>query len=245
MTTLVVGASGATGKHLVNQLLISEQKVKIIVRSVEALPDNWKTNNQLSIIQASILDIDEDEMAYHLKDCDAVASCLGHNLNFKGLYGKPRRLVTDAVQLLCNAIKKNEPEKAVKFVLMNTSANRNRDLNEAFTMAEKMVIGIVRLLIPPHSDNEQAAEYLRSKIGQNDPLVQWVAVRPDALVNDDCVSEYTSHPSPVRSAVFNAGKISRINVGHFMAKLITDSKIWNQWIGQMPILYNKAGTKIS
>ena len=32
MTTLVVGANGATGKHLVEQLVKQDQKVKVIVR---------------------------------------------------------------------------------------------------------------------------------------------------------------------------------------------------------------------
>jgi len=39
-------------------------------------------------------------MAQHVAGCDAVASCLGHNLTFKRLFGKPRRLVTDAVRRL-------------------------------------------------------------------------------------------------------------------------------------------------
>jgi uncharacterized protein YbjT (DUF2867 family) len=38
MAALVVGATGATGKHLVEQLLNFEQKVKVIVRSPEKLP---------------------------------------------------------------------------------------------------------------------------------------------------------------------------------------------------------------
>ena len=99
-TTLVVGASGATGKELVEQLLNTKQKVKVIVRSAENLPESWKHNDQLSIIQASVLDIHEGEMAKHIHDCDAVASCLGHTLSLKGIYGKPQKLVTDTVNLL-------------------------------------------------------------------------------------------------------------------------------------------------
>jgi hypothetical protein len=33
-----------------------------------------------------------------------------------------------------------------------------------------------------------------------------------------------------------------INVGHFMAELITDDELWNQWNGQMPVIYNKEST---
>jgi len=166
MTTLVVGASGATGKQLVEQLLNTKQKVKVIVRSTEKLPESWKNNDQLSIIQASILDISEDEIAEYVRDCDAVTSCLGHNMSWNGIYGKPRKLVTDAVILLCNAIKKNAPDKPIKFLLMNTTGNSNRDLNETISIGQKIVIGLLRLLLPPHVDNEQAADYLRTKIGQ-------------------------------------------------------------------------------
>lgn len=240
MTTLVVGASGATGKHLVAQLLNFKQKVKVIVRSPEKLPESWKTNDQLSIIQASVSDITIDEMAEYIQGCDAVASCLGHNVNFKGLYGKPRKLVTDAVSLLCNAIKKNAPEMPVKFVLMNTTGNRNRDLNEPISIGQRFVIALLRLLLPPHVDNEKAADYLRTKVGQKNNFIEWVAVRPDALVNEDKVTEYEVYPSPTRSAIFDAGTVSRINVGHFMAELITENDLWNRWKGQMPVIYKTA-----
>ena len=39
MTILVVGASGATGSKLAEQLLMLNHRVKIIVRSPEKLPD--------------------------------------------------------------------------------------------------------------------------------------------------------------------------------------------------------------
>jgi hypothetical protein len=65
------------------------------------------------------------------------------------------------------------------------------------------------------------------------------AVRPDTLINEDEVTEYEVHPSPTRSAIFDAGKTSRINVGHFMAELITDDELWNRWKGQMPVIYIK------
>lgn len=199
----------------------------------------------MSIIQSAVLGISEEKMAEHVKDCDAVASCLGHNINWKGIWGEPRKLVTDTVSLLCNAIKNNEPKKPIKLVLMNTAGNRNRDLNEPISTGQRLVIGILRLLLPPHVDNEKAADYLRTTIGQNDHYIEWVAVRPDDLVNETTVTEYEVYSSPTRSAIFNAGKTSRINVGHFMAKLITDNNIWNKWKGQMPVIYNLADQKHS
>lgn len=240
MTTLVVGASGATGQHLVSQLLEQGQQVRAVVRSAEKLPESLRNDSRLTIIVASILNLTDAEMAEHVADCDAVASCLGHNLTFKGIYGKPRRLVTDATRGLCAAIKKNKPEKPVKYVLMNTSGNRNRDLNEPISFGQKFVIALIRLLLPPHVDNEKAADFLRKEIGQDNPMIEWTAVRPDGLIDESNVTEYEVHPSPIRSAIFNAGKVSRINVGHFMANLISDNHLWQKWKGQMPVIYSKS-----
>lgn len=239
MTTLVIGASGATGRLLVEQRLKRRQQVRIIVRSTDNQPDNVTAHKNLSVIQASILDLSDAEMSQHVSGCDALASCLGHKLSFKGIFGRPRRLVTDATQRLCRAVKENRPEKPVRFVLMNTTGNSNRDLREQISFSQKCVIWLLRILLPPHVDNEKAADFLRTEIGQNDGAIEWVAVRPDGLSDESEVTEYAVHPSPIRSAIFDAGLTSRMNVGHFMAELITDDDIWNAWKGKMPVIYNK------
>lgn len=244
MTVLVAGASGATGKNLVEQLLTKQYNVKVIVRSPEKLPESWKKNSNLKIIAASILELSNQEFIEYTKGCDAVISCLGHNLTFKGIYGQPRKLVTEATSRLCNAIKFHNPKKPVKFILMNTTGNRNRDLKEPISFAQKMVIVLLRLIIPPHVDNEKAADYLRTQIGQNNKSIQWVAVRPDSLINDAHVTDYEIYPSPTRSAIFDSGKTSRINVGHFMVDLISDIDLWNTWKGQMPVIYNTSNKAI-
>ncbi len=242
MTILVVGASGATGRLLVEQLLNRGQSVKAIVRSPDKLPEVLKNHDHLSVTRASVLDLSDAEMAQHVNGCTAVASCLGHNLNWNGIYGHPRRLVTHATRRLCNAIKANKAEKPTKFVLMNTAGNSNRDLLEPISFGQRCVIGLLRLLLPPHVDNEKAADYLRTDVGQDDKVIKWAAVRPDTLINEVNVTEYEVHPSPTRSAIFNAGSTSRINVAHFMADLITDDDTWNRWKGRMPVIYNKASS---
>ena len=242
MTTLIVGASGATGIRLVEELFNREQNVKVIVRSPEKLPDSIKNNGRLTVITASVLELSDEDLEQYVSGCHTVTSCLGHNLTFMGLFGKPRRLVTEATQRLCRAIKANEPDKSIKYVLMNTVANRNRDLNEPRSFPQRFVIALLRLLLPPHSDNEQAAEYLRTVIGQEDKTIEWTAVRPSGLIDEEKVSEIEVYPSPIRS-ILKDGQVSRINVGYFMADLITDDKTWNKWKGQMPVIYNKASLK--
>jgi nucleoside-diphosphate-sugar epimerase len=240
MTTLLVGATGATGRLLLTQLLDRGTNVKVIVRSPEKLSEEIRNHGNLTVIQARVLDLDDEVIAQHVKGCDAVASCLGHNISFRGMYGHPRRLVTEATRRLCAAIKANNPDQPVKFVLMNTAGNSNRDLSEPISFAQKGIILLLRLLLPPHVDNEKAADYLRVEVGQNDPVIEWAVVRPDNLIDDGEVTEYEVHASPIRSAIFNPGTTSRINVADFMADLITNHDTWAQWAGQMPVIYNKA-----
>jgi len=241
MTTLVVGASGATGRLLVEQLLAQGEKVKIIVRSIEALPDVIKQNNQLMITESNLLNMTDAELKGHVKGCRAVVSCLGHNLNFKGMFGHPRRLVTGAVQRLCHAIEATSPNSTntpVKFILMNTTGNQNMQAGEKVSTAQSIVVGLIRLLLPPHADNEEAAGYLQSRFGFHHKMIEWVAVRPDSLIDEDNVTEYEAHESPIRSAIFDSGKTSRINVAHFMSQLVIDNGTWHKWKTQMPVIYN-------
>jgi len=192
------------------------------------------------VTQASILDLSDAEMAQHVNRCTAVASCLGHIITLKGIFGPPRRLVTDATRRLCEAVAANGADGPTRFVLMNTAGNRNRDLDEPVSFGQKCVMGMLRLLLPPQADNEKAADYLRTSIGRGNGAIEWVAVRPDTLTNADSVTPYDVYPSPMRSALFNPGATSRINVAYFMAELMTNDETWHRWKGQMPVIYNKA-----
>ena len=239
MTVLILGASGATGRLLVADLLNREHKVKAIVRTTESLPDDIRRHPLLTVVHASIVDLSDKEIRQHVAGCAAVASCLGHNLSFSGMFGAPRKLITDATRRVCEAVMVSQPEQPVKFVLMNTAGNSNRDLGEPVSFSQRCIIGLIRLLLPPHTDNEQAADYLRIGIGPSDRAIEWCVVRPDTLINEADVSEYEVHPSPTRSAIFNAGQTSRVNVAHFIAELITDDDTWRNWKGRMPVIYNR------
>lgn len=237
--TLVVGASGATGKLLVADLLEREADVTAIVRASSSLKTNFGTHPNYREVCASISGMSDNELALILEGCDAVLSCLGHNLNFRGMFGEPRRLVTDTVEKISRVIESLQPDKKVKLILMNTTGNSNRDIPEKPPLSQTMVISILRLLLPPHVDNEQAADFLRTRIGQSHSSIEWAAVRPDALTDEAEVSDYEIHQSPTRNAIFDAGACSRINVANFMANLATDRALWDKWKGKMPVIYNK------
>jgi nucleoside-diphosphate-sugar epimerase len=238
MTTLVVGASGATGRLLVEQLLNQGEKVRVIVRSTDRLPELIKNNKRVSVTEANLLDMTDSQLLEQVQGCRAVASCLGHNLTFKGMFGHPRRLVTDGVKRLCHAIEKTQSDSPIKFILMNTTGNQNKQAGEKVSTAQSIIIGLIRTLLPAHVDNEQAAAYLQSNFELDHKTVEWAAVRPDSLLNEESVSQFNIYPSPIRSAIFDSGKTSRINVAHFMSQLILNDDTWKKWKLQMPVIYN-------
>lgn len=239
MRILVLGATGATGILLVKKLLQHGHIVKAIVRSVGKIPQDFREQDKLILHQGTAFEMNQEALVDFIKDCDAVASCLGHNISFKGMYGHPRKLVSDSIRKICEAINSVQVMQPIKLVLMNTAGNQNRDLSEPISFGQRIVVGLIRMLVPPHVDNEQASDYLRTKVGKDNSKIEWVVVRPDTLINDDAPSEYDIFASPTRSAIFNAGKTSRVNVGHFMAELMINSEVWNQWKGQMPVIYNQ------
>ena len=134
------------------------------MRDAAKLPNELRDNERLSIIEASLLELSDVALARTVEGCRAVTSCLGHNMSWKGIYGQPRRLVTDAVCRLCKAVKANQPATLTRFVLMNTAGNSNRDIREPISFSQQLVIRLLRLLLPPHADNEQAADYLRTEL---------------------------------------------------------------------------------
>jgi len=237
---LVVGASGATGKLLVTDLLNRDIEVTAIVRASSSLKSTFKSHPNYHEVSASIIEMPDNALSPLLKDCEVVLSCLGHNLDFRGIFGEPRRLVTNTIEKVSRVIESLKPDKKVKVILMNTTGNSNRDIPEKPPLSQRFVISILRLLLPPHVDNEQAADFLRTCVGQCHLFIEWVAVRPDGLTDEAEVSGYEIHQSPTRNAIFDAGSSSRINVANFMANLATDSELWDVWRGKMPVIYNDA-----
>lgn len=237
---LVLGASGATGRSLVQMLLKKGIEVIAIVRNANSLISIDSSQPGFQIVEAEISEISESDLAQYLAECEVVLSCLGHNLTFKGMFGNPRRLVTDAIKKVVKTIESINSDKKFKIILMNTTGNSNSDIPEKPPYSQRFIIALLRLLLPPHVDNEKAADFLRIQIGQKNNSIEWVAVRPDGLINEDQVSKYDIHISPVRNVIFDAGKTSRINVADFMSDLVVMPELWNEWKGKMPVIYNHA-----
>ena len=220
-----------------NQLLEKGHQVRAFARNNTKFSTEIIKHKKFDVIGTSVLDMSEEELEIHTTECDAIVSTLGHNVNFKGMFGNPRQLVTDSIKKLCK-VSENTKNKPVKIILMNTVGCKNEDLKEKKPFVENSVLFLLSSLLPPVSDNEKAANYLRVSVGQNNRNIEWVTVRPDSLINEEEISPYTTHSSPIHT-LFKPGKTSRINVAHFISELISNEKIWIEWKGKMPVFYYK------
>ena len=235
---LVLGASGATGSLLVQQLLQRGVGVVAIARPGSVFNQSMVDESGYVEVRANVAELSDADWVAHLEGCDAVLCCLGHNLTFRGMFGQPRSLVADAIENVARALAARDADQKAKIVLMNSSGVSNRDIPEKPQLSQRLVVALLRVLLPPHADNEAAADFLRTSIGQTHGNIEWAAVRPDSLTDDDIVTEYDLEPSPIRNAIFDAGATSRINVANFMCRLLTEPELWRTWKGQMPVIYN-------
>ncbi len=183
MTILVVGATGKTGRLVVEQLLAKNHQVRVVARSSHRLSAEVLENPNTTVIEASVLDLTDQEMAEQVKGCDAVVSCLGHVPDFKGMFGEPKKLCTDATRRLCDAIEKNGVPALTKSVLMNTVGVQNPDLAEKRTWFERGLLALLRHTLPPHRDNETAAIHLHRNVTKENQHIEWCSVRPDRLID--------------------------------------------------------------
>jgi uncharacterized protein YbjT (DUF2867 family) len=242
-TVLLVGGTGRTGGRVLQQFLDRGVRVRAVVRSAGRLPPRIAANPDLTVIEASLLSLRDEELQQHVRGCDAIVSCLGHVLSFKGVFGPPRDLVTSATRRLCRGVEALRPAAPVKYVLMSSvSVNRPDRLDTRRGTFERAFLRMLCAVLPPARDNQRAADFLLEEVGAGGAFVEWVVVRPDALLEGE-VSEYALHEGLVNS-VFAPGKTNMANVAHFMCELVTSASAWASWRGKLPVVTNAGATAV-
>jgi uncharacterized protein YbjT (DUF2867 family) len=238
-TVLLLGGTGRTGRRVLEQLLGRGVSIRAIVRSASRLPEGAAGNPRLAVIVADLLSLGDDELRRHVAGCDAVVSCLGHTITLKGIFGSPRNLVEQAIVRVCGAVRALRPAEPIRLILMSSvSVNRPGRFDARRGRLESAVMWLLRGLLPPARDNQRAADFLRDRIGERDPFIQWVAVRPDTLVAGN-VCEYAVHHGLV-SGLFAPAETAMANVAHFICVLVTDAAAWRDWMCGMPVIVNAA-----
>lgn len=216
--------------------------VRVIVRSAERLPAGAAEHPDLVVVEADLLSLDDEALRLHLRGCDAVISCLGHVLSFKGILFPPHDLCTRATMRLCRGIEALQPVKPVKVILMSSvSVTHPGGFDRRRGLLERTIMWMLRGVLPPARDNQRAAGFLHDGIGTGNPFLEWAVVRPDTLREGD-VSEYTLHEGLVSSLV-TPDDTNMQNVAHFMCELLANTKAWDDWKGKLPVIVNASASR--
>lgn len=134
------------------------------------------------------------------------------------------------------------PAAPVRLVLMSSvSVSRPARADTRRGVGERAFTRVVRALLPPARDNQRAADLLSLELGADAPVIEWVVVRPDSLVDGE-VSTYRIHDGIVSSLV-RPDRTRFANVAHFMAELVTDASGWRRWWGRMPVIVDDPATE--
>lgn len=254
---LVVGSTGATGNHVVRMLLErGDTEVVAVARSKEKLmglvnPGN--TNDEkmknLDVKETTIASMALEELRGLVKECSAVVSCLGHNLDWKGIY-HDGYFVKETAEKITSVM----PQQDCRFVMMGSDGVAHPDgkSDPKRSRLTRALLWLLRMLVPPVADQEMAALHLYQHTLQNpSSSCDWTVVRPGDLFNRDDADIYPvdtsnkqhgyeifDHP---QGSLFGDNSAARSDVAEFMVDLVTmEEKAYQETYNhKMPVIYSK------
>lgn len=245
-TTLVLGATGDTGRYVVFQLLEQNCRVLAIVRSKErmiaALNDIYFSIDKskrlsveqpdplLTMVEASVADLTPQQVQEYCNSVDHVICCLGH----KGVYSHPRRLVSDTVECFSQALARTTGNTR-KFIIM-TSDGVPHPNDDPYGFWTRWIMSLIRRCVPPHADNEAVGAYLYNLVGAGN--MAWIMVRPPFLKNGP-VSKYVLHDKPM-DVLFGNHSVTRANVAKFMVDLVLNEDLFQHYKFRMPVVMDES-----
>jgi uncharacterized protein YbjT (DUF2867 family) len=194
---LIVGASGGTGRRLVEQALERGYSVTALVRQPSRLVIQ---HAQLSVVKGDVLD--ERSIDTAVRGHDAVVSALGH----KRYFG-PTRILSDGTRNILRAMERHEVPRFVCETSLGIGESAGR-------MGLVYTLFVVPVILP---------FYFWDKTRQERAIAasstEWVIVRPGALT-DGAKRGIRAEGASVGSFLRTV-KISRADVAAFMLDQLT------------------------
>jgi len=210
MNLLIVGATGGTGRALVEQALNQGHTVTAFVRS----PERMKISHErLSITRGNVLDPESVDSAVRGKD--AVLSALGHKRWFI-----KTSILSKGTQNIIAAMEKHGVKRFICETALGIGDKKGR-LGLYYTLFVEPVMLYF---------------YFRDKERQEDLIkhskLDWIIVRPGQLTNGRKRGTYR-HGIDLGNWILTL-RISRADVADFMLKQLTD----DSYLRKTPVIVN-------
>lgn len=195
MHVAVFGATGGTGRQVVQQALAAGHRVTALVRNPDRLGIR---HDDLTVVVGDVLDA--DKVTQTLAGADAVVVSLGNTAN------NPDYIVSQGTQVIVDAMKRlGRPKRIV--VVSSLGVGESKDqVPFAFKMLMKTVFK------KPMEDKERQEAIVKAS------GLDWTIVRPGGLTDGPATGRYKAGLDPK----IVAGQVSRADVAAFVLQQLTD-----------------------
>ena len=206
MHLLIIGATGGTGRALVDQALTQGHAVTAFVRNPAKVRI---AQERLTVVKGNVLEYDSVDRAVQGKD--AVLSALGHKQWFI-----KTTILSRGTKNIISAMEKHGVKRFICETSLGVGKSRGR-LGLYYTL---FVIPFITYFY--FKDKERQEQLIK------DSSLDWVIVRPGQLTNGRKRGVYR-HGEEIGSHLFTV-RISRADVADFMLRQLTD----NSYLRQTP-----------
>ena len=196
---LIVGATGGTGRQLVEQALERGHVVTALARGPSAL---HVEHPRLTVVRGNVLDYPSVEAA--VRGQDAVVSALGHKQFFR-----PTRTLSEGTRNVLRAMETHRVRRFVCETTLGIGASAGR-------MGLYYTFFVIPVILPFYFWDKTRQERLIAASS-----VDWVVVRPGALTNGAKRGGYRQGHT-VGSLLWTV-RISRADVADFMLNQMSDN----------------------
>lgn len=200
MNIALFGATGGTGRQVVEQALAQGHHITALVRDPARLP---LSHPNLTLVQGNVLD--DGPVNETLKRADAAIISLGNTSD------NPDYVVSNGTAVILRAMK----DAGVSRVVVVTSLGVG-DSSKQVPLPLRMMMQTV--LKKPIEDKNRQEEMVKES------GLDWVIVRPGGLTNKPATGQYKSGLDPK----IMAGQISRADVAAFVLQQLEDDTYLHQ-----------------
>lgn len=209
MKVIVLGATGQTGQHLVQQTLQHGHTVTAIVRNPAKLTVH---HDNLKVVEANIFSA--DSLKDHFRGQDVVMSCLGFPASFfSAVTG-----YTLSMQAMVSAMREAKVNRLITMTSWYTEPNSGA---QSSYLIRILLLPLIRSVL---TDMFQMEQFL-----QKTEDINWTVVRPPGLKNlPASAQEFLTHEGyfvPDSSGTPAGSAVARGDVARFMLSLL-NSNAW-------------------
>ena len=200
MNIIIFGATGRTGKELLQRALSEGHTVIAFVRNLSKL---GISHPNLKIVQGEVTRYTDVDHVLKKEKVDAVFSVLGAKSMFKR-----DPVLIDALKNIIQAMENNEAGKLIHVSFIGT----HRDAGKLGFLYKHVIPNVMTNLLRDHLDKDNLVT--SSKLN-------WILVQPPMLTMEDYNGKYV-HETQIHPDKSRKLKLSRANLADFLLKHVND-----------------------